>query len=181
MAAPLPTKLDMPQVLNRVFDEDNGLLRTSALATIVNADIDVALDPSEDGVYIADQDSGNKLKINSDGSINVIFTQGNLASIYNEVVAVVAGITTIISQVTITQAAYLQKIEFSGTNIAEFELVIDGNTEDKQRTYFGAALNGKFDFNGGLSLGIGQVVTVYVVHNRPDVGDFNCRQQFLEA
>lgn len=176
-----PSKLDQPQIIQGAYDEATQRLRVAATAVISDASFNVDMDPSEDGVYIADKDSGNKLKVNSDGSINVNFAAGNIASIYAEVTGIVAGVTTIISQVTVTQAAYLQKIEFSGTNIAEFELVIDGNTEDKQRTYFGASLNGKFDFNAGLSLGVGQIVTVYVVHNRPSVGDFNCRAQFLEA
>lgn len=176
-----PTKLDERQIFQGAYDEPTQRLRTDAIAHVSNVSIAVDLDPSEDGVFIADKDTGNKLKINTDGSINVNFNAGNIASIYAEVTGIATGVTTIISQVTVTQAALLQKIVFSGTNIAEYELVIDGNTEDKQRTYFGNSLNGKFDFDGGLNLIIGQVVTVYVVHNRPDVGDFNSRMQFLEA
>lgn len=176
-----PTKLDERQIFQGAYDEPTQRIRTESIATISNVSIDVDLDPSEDGVYIADKDTGNELKINTDGSINVNFNAGNIASIYAEVTGIATGVTTIISQVTVTQAALLQKIEFSGTNIAEFELVIDGSTEDKQRTYFGSSLNGKFDFGGGLSLTVGQIVTIYVIHNRPDLGDFNCRSQFLEA
>lgn len=176
-----PTKLDERQIFQGAYDEAAQRLRTDAIAYVSNVSIAVDLDPNEDGVYIADQDTGNKLKINADGSINVNFNAGNIASIYAEILGIATGVTTIISQVTVTQAALLQKIEFSGTNIAEFELVIDGNTEDKQRTYFGSSLNGKFDFGAGLNLSVGQIVTIYVVHNRPSVGDFNSRMQFLEA
>lgn len=177
-----PTKLDERQIFQGAYDEETQRLRTEAIATISNVSIDVDLDPSEDGVYIADKTSGNELLINADGSINVVTGAANrqLASIYDEVTGVVSGITTIINQVTLVENVLLQKIEFSGTNIAEYELVIDGNTEDKKRTYFGSSLNGTFDFNQGLALVIGQVITVQVIHTRPNVGIFNARMQFLE-
>jgi len=70
MSAPDPSKLDLPQILQRVFDEDRGTLRTDATANISNVSISVDLIPSEDGVYIADKDTGYKLVINADGSIN---------------------------------------------------------------------------------------------------------------
>jgi len=183
MAAPDPTKLDMPQVLNRVFDEDNGLLRTSALATIVNADIDVSLDASEDNVAIQDGD-GDQLAINPDGSINVVLSTSSgqvLSSSYAEVTGIVNGVTTLINSYLASSGDLLQKIEFSGTNIAEYELVIDGLTQDKKRTYFGNSLNGKFDFDNGLEILVGQLIEIYVVHNRPTVGDFNARIQILEG
>lgn len=177
-----PSKLDDQQILQGAYDEETQRLRTESIATINNVSIDVDLDPSEDGVYIADKDTGNKLVVNPDGSINVVTGAATrqLASIYNEVTSVVAGVTTVLNQIIVSQNVLLQKIEFSGTNIAEYELVIDGNTEDKKRTYFGSSLNGNFDFNQGLSILNGQNVTIYVVHNRPDVGNFNCRMQFLE-
>lgn len=69
MSAPTPSKQDMRQVLQGVYDEDNGLLRTSASATIVNADIDVSLDSTEDNVAIASS-TGVELQIEANGSIN---------------------------------------------------------------------------------------------------------------
>lgn len=70
---PLPplSKLDQQQILQSAFDEENRRLRTDAQATISDMDIAVDLDPTEDGVFIADKDSGNKLKVEADGSINV--------------------------------------------------------------------------------------------------------------
>lgn len=90
MPAPLPSELDLRQILQGVYDEANGRLRTSAEATIVNADIDISLDPTEDGVYIADNTSGNKLKVEADGSINVnppgAYNKGNSTSVTQRVV-----------------------------------------------------------------------------------------------
>lgn len=78
MSAPAPSRLDAGQVLQGSFDEATGRLRTDAIATIGDVDIDVSLDPAEDGVFIADKDSGNKLKVEADGSINTQDTQAHL-------------------------------------------------------------------------------------------------------
>ena len=177
------SRLDERQILQLVYDEDNRQLRTQAEATIVNADIDVSLDASEDNVAIRDSD-GDELQINPDGSINVVFsaTAGQvLSSQYNEVTGVATGVTTLVNSYLASTGDLLQKIEFSGTNIAEYELVIDGLTQDKKRTYFGNSLNGKFDFNNGLEILVGQLVEIYVVHNRSSTGDFNARIQILEG
>lgn len=72
MAAPDPSRLDANQVLKGSFDEATGRLRTDALATIVNADIDVQLDAADDNVAIADPVTGVSLQINPDRSSNTI-------------------------------------------------------------------------------------------------------------
>lgn len=183
MAHPDPSRLDANQVLQGSFDEDRGRLRVDSESTIVNADIDVALDSTEDNVAIADPD-GDFLAVNPDGSINVVVTTpgaANLKNYYNEVSSVATGITTLLATYTANAGDFLQKIEFSGTNIAEFELVIGGSTQDKKRTYFGSSLNGMFDFNEGIKVPAGQTIQVFVVHNRPMTGDFNARLQILET
>ncbi len=180
---PEVSALDERQILQLVYDEDNRQLRTQAEATIVNADIDVSLDATEDNVAIRDAD-GDELQINPDGSINVVFsaTGGQvLTSNYSEVTGVATGVTTLINSYLASAGDLLQKIEFSGTNIAEYELVIDGLTQDKKRTYFGSSLNGKFDFDNGLEVLVGQLIEIYVVHSRPTTGDFNARIQILEG
>lgn len=178
------SKLDGNQVLQHAFNDQTQRLRTDAEATIVNADVDVSLVSTEDSVAIGDQD-GNLLNINPDGSINVIVntagTGRSLASKYTEVTGIANGVTTLIGTFTATTNSFLQKIDFSGENIGEYELVIGGITQDKKRTYFSGGLNGCFDFNDGLSLLPGQVVQVYVVHYQPDVGDFNSRIQTLQG
>lgn len=50
MPAPNPSRLDANQCIQGSFDEDTGSLRTTSNATVVNADIDVALDATEDNV-----------------------------------------------------------------------------------------------------------------------------------
>lgn len=183
MASPPPSRLDANQVLQGSYDEVTGRLRTDSLATVVNADIDVSLDASEDNVAIADPD-GDFLQINPDGSINVVAISGSgsvLSTEYSEVTGIVAAVVTLIGAFTASSPnTLLQKVDFSGTNIAEYELRINSITEDKKRTYFGNSLNGSFDFNEGLLITTGDTVEVYVVHNRPSTGDFNIRIQTLE-
>lgn len=183
MPAPLPSRLDANQVLQGSYDEASGRLRTDSLATIVNADIDVSLDAAEDNVAIATPD-GDFLEINADGSINVVVqntVSGTITTQYNEITSIVSGVTTLITSYVAGTDEFLQKVEFSGSNIAEYELRINSVTQDKKRTYFGSSLNGNFDFNSGLSLVSGQSVQIYVVHDRPFVGDFNARIQILET
>jgi hypothetical protein len=129
---------------------------------------------------IEDED-GDKLDINSNGSINVVVGEaGVLSSQYAEVIGIVTGVTTLIDSFTTTTNILLQKVDFSGTNIAEYEIVVDGNTVDKRRTYFGDSLNGSFDFEAGLPVLSGKLIEIYVVHNRPNVADFNSRMQIVE-
>lgn len=73
-----PSKLDEKQIFQGAYDEETQRLRTDAIATISNVSIEIDLDPSEDGVYIADKDSGNKLSVNADGSIDVNIIDGDV-------------------------------------------------------------------------------------------------------
>ena len=79
MSAPDPSKLDLQQILQRVYDEAAGKLRTSATASIGDITVAVDLVPTDDGVYIADKDTGNKLKVSSEGAIHI--DKGLLAGI----------------------------------------------------------------------------------------------------
>lgn len=179
------TRLDFPQVIKRVYDEDTESLRTNVQAVISDVTINVDTDASEDSIAVGDPDNGNTLKVNADGSINVITGSVEstriVSSNYNEITGVATGVTSMLCSYIASANDFLQKIEFSGTNIAEFELVINGITQDKKRTYFGSALNGNFDFNNGINLPAGQSVIIYVVHNRPTVGDFNARIQVINV
>jgi len=65
MAAPPASRLDGNQVLKGAFDEATGRLRTDSTATIVNADIDVQMDPADDGVHIGDKTNGNTAAVDA--------------------------------------------------------------------------------------------------------------------
>lgn len=152
----------------------------------INANVEVN---AADGDNIAISDGTNTMSVNSDGSINVkIFdTLGLLKTFYNEVTSVASSILTTIQTYTVpvSTTAYLQKINISGTNIATYDVLINGVLQEKKRTWFNDGLNTEFDFSdyskNGIPLITGDIVTVRVIHNRPSVGDFNSRVQVVEV
>lgn len=170
-----------------IGDPDTGFTLQIEADGSINANVEV---DAADGDNIAIHDSqGDELAINTDGSINTVISASNpgeLVSVYNEVTAVAASVLTTVQTFTapVAKVTYLQKIEVSGTNIAEYRIEINNVVQDKKRTYFGAELNLKFMFvelGTGLALAVGDVVTVKVIHARPDVGDFNSRIQVVEV
>lgn len=78
-----PSKLDQNQIIQGAYDEESQRLRTDAVVNIGDLTVSVELDPTEDGVFIADQQTGNKLKINADGSINIDYVQSTVPTIAN--------------------------------------------------------------------------------------------------
>ena len=66
-----PSRLDANQVLQEAFNDETQRLRVDSQATVVDADIDITLTAEDDTVSIGDAVTGNKLKINPNGSINV--------------------------------------------------------------------------------------------------------------
>ena len=145
---------------------------------VKNPKVDVAIND----VTIADSD-GDQLQVNPDGSLNVniVSTGQQLKSYFFEIDNVATGVTEELCSYTPTAPVYLQKIEFSGTNIATFELYVDGIMQDKKLTYFSGNLGGVFEFNQGLNIAAGEEIQVRVYHNRPDPGEFNARMQILES
>lgn len=168
-----------------IGDPDTGFtLQIEADGSInTNTEIDAA-----DGDNIAIHDAqGHELNINPDGSVNVVLTAGNpgdLKSFYNEVTAAASILTTVQTYTApVGKTTFIQKIEVSGTNIAEYSILINAVIQDKKRTYFSGDLNLAFVFaetGTGYPLTVGDVVTVKVIHLRPTIGDFNSRIQVVE-
>jgi len=135
-------------------------------------------------------DDGNTLKVNADGSINVIVESvpspnSTVISTYNEVVSLAAGGTAIIVSYTVPVAsqAVLQRIPFSGENVARYDLLINSIKQDTARTMFGGDLTGEFNFttgnDSGLLLNAGTLIQVQVYNPRPYPADFESRIQVL--
>lgn len=186
---PDTSKLDTRQIFQSVFDEENRRLRTDAKATISNVSIAVDLDPSEDGVYIADKTSGNKLKINPDGSINVVFETTSVPqvnkNIYNEVLSLASGATVSLVSYTVPagKQMILERIRVSGDNIAKYFVYLNGNKFDAARTEY-TSLNADMEYfssEKGYTLNAGDQVVVTVYNFRPDSADFSGRIQLIEV
>lgn len=186
MAIPGDHNLDANQVIQNVYEEDNNALRVNTQATIVSGAFEVAIDQANDSIKVGD--GTDLLEVNPDGSINVnasIDFPGEIKTFYNEVTSIGASTLTTIQSITIlSNTDFLQKIEVSGTNIAEYRVSINNVVIAKKRTYFGSSLNLDFDFvssGKGLPLNILDVVDIKVIHLRPSAGDFNSRIQIYET
>lgn len=112
---------------------------------------------------------------------------GAAVNTYSEVSSVATSTpTTVVTYIApVGKTSYLQLAEVSGTNIAEYELKINGTTQAKKRTYFGGKLNVTFDFEvqgaRGLNLSVGDTITIVVTHSRSMTGDFEARIQSFEV
>ena len=161
-------------------DPSTESLRTSTVVTFPGGDVDVEISAS-DGDNIAISDGTNTLIVNPDGSINVKFQEPSVINEFNEINSVSSGVTTSILSYTALDDGKLKQISVSGSNIAMYEILVDSNLVDKCYTYFGGSLNYIFDFKDGYDITSGQNILVRVTHNRPFVGDFNARLQYVEA
>lgn len=182
------TQLSADQVLQQSFDEDNDRLRTSTDVTAtIEGEVSVEIDAADgDNIAISNADGTKKVDvetINGKNALDVniiggIVDSGVSTNTYNEISSVVNGALTTIVSYTAIDDVVLKKVSISGTNIATYQVFIGSTKIDQQRTYFGSALN--LDLDYGLSVTATQTVFVKVIHQRPDVGDFNGRIQIEE-
>lgn len=163
----------------------------------VNAELEVQLshkanDP--DAGDVADSvrigDGVEEMAINPDGSINAVVVPSTssalIKSTFNSVSSVPTSVSTLIHSLVVpaSPVTFLHKIFVSGQNIATFQVKINSITVDLKRTYFGGSLDLVFDFSNGssgLKLSTGDLVEVFVEHQRPMVADFNARIQTVEV
>lgn len=112
--------------------------------------------------------TGTIVVTNVDQSANVNY--------FNEVSSVATGIlTTLLTYIVpVGNPISLFIAEVSGTNIADYRVLIDGSRIARQYTYFGGNLNTEFTFQG-YKLNAGQIITIEVLQSRPYVGDFSAR------
>lgn len=132
-------------------------------------------------------DNGHELAVNADGSINVNVVVATvdgpgLGFQYGEVTGVAPGLETTVLTVTAPVVSKrIEKIEVSGTNVAEIRIKYNGTIFTKKYLWHGA-FNVTFAFEtyvSGFKVNVGQNVTVTVVHNRPDPGDFNATAYYV--
>lgn len=102
-------------------------------------------------------------------------------NIFDEALAVTSGIETLIVSYPVPagMSFFLSLIQGTGNNIATYRVKINGETVGVSRTWFGTPLDCLFNFaNGntrGLEVDASTTIEVYVLHNRPDAGDFSAR------
>lgn len=154
----------------------------------LNAEIEVQLtakdnDPVNPKVHdsVRIGDGVEEMAINGDGSINVNIVESpdvtipSLVPHYNEVTAVPAGVeTTLISMTGAPNGTRIQKIMVSGENHGAYRVKLDGSTIALKRTWW-TAFNEEFsfeEFRKGFVVPEGSVLTVTVLHMRPDAGNF---------
>lgn len=202
MSAPPPATLDANQCIQGAYDEATGRLRTDATATIVTPPaIEVLIDQANDSIRIGDGTNlitatvlGPKVGLDvniAGGTISVgpvsdsAYPTAVVKSTYGETLSVPASTETLVATYTVPVAsiARLIRSEFSGDNVATYNLYKNGNPIAKARNYF-TNLNGMIDFSTiteeGLKITAGDVITLKVIHNRPTVGDFSGRIQVIE-
>lgn len=126
-------------------------------------------------------DGANELVVNPDGSVNVNVVQSSSTPVSgllffpNEVSAVPSSVeTTLISLIAPPQGYRFTKVDVSGENIALFKLKLNGSVLMWKRTWWNQ-FNQSFsfeNFQNGLKLLPGDVLTVTVYHQRPNPANF---------
>jgi hypothetical protein len=193
VAAPRTSNLDADQAIRGAYDDATGTFRTTASITApldVNGEVLVDIRATDgDSVLVYGTTNGQPtgtpqvLKINPDGSINVaqdLPPSLTTFSVFNAISSVANGTLTPILTYTVGAGLtnYLGTIEVSGTNMAQFEVYINGTLSARKRTSL-IEFNETFDFTGteqtGITLAAGTVVQVQVIQNRPNLGDYEAR------
>lgn len=194
--------LSQENILRDVHDTSNQSLRVSAFSVPPPGGVEVIITHTDDSIRLGDGVSlitstpvGGKqgLDVNLINTSILVTTspvQGDPTVspkyYYNEVTSVPNGVLTTILNYTVPSGkeTYMDKAYFSGTNIAEYTIKLNGVVVDKRRTFFGAPLNDFFNFGSSFGLPAkvtaGQTIQVQVIHNRPSVGDFNVRIDVIE-
>ncbi len=172
--------LNSENIARKVFDHENDAIRTTS-DSISNIVIDAA---DGDNIAIHDND-GHELNINPDGSINVNFignSNYNPVYTFSEVATVAMGVETNIVSYTVPvgKTALLTLSEMSGTNVSTYNLYVGAILVSKKRSHF-ASLTADMNFPNGYVLNSGDVVTLKVIHNRPDTGDYEANLQIKES
>lgn len=97
---------------------------------------------------------------------------------YNQVTNVAASILTTLFTYTVPPLFTFNIIraEIGGSNIALYNILVNGVTIGTRRTWYGEGLNEIFDFSAvpqtGVLLNSGDILTITVEHFQPYNGDF---------
>ena len=186
--------IDYSELMRAVYDEEP----TVALRTVIVDEcgdringtnpLPVAFDGTVSIGDVSIVEGGNTMVVNSDGSINVNIVSSSdtpgLVINYNEITSVVNGVESTIITVNSPPSGHrIEKIEVSGSNVGQYKVYINGIPILTKRTWwtqFNATFNFE-DFTNGLVLTTGQVLTVTVIHDSPDLGTFEATVMTLTS
>lgn len=184
--------LDVPfeQVLQ--FGTTTAVSFVRRIITDFHSIFDIQVDVTGGNATFAVGVTVNDNALNPDGSINVNIVQGSgqppevMKNTYDEALAVASGSETDVVTYTVPvgKTGSLQRVEFSGENIAQYRVYLNGSKIASSRTKQGGDLSGEFVFEGageeGLPLVAGDMVRLTTLHGRPANGNFEGRIQVLE-
>jgi hypothetical protein len=147
---------------------------------------------SSTGTVSIQDTAGNPLTSTSGAlDVNIVAAPANninVIAVYNEVSAVASGIETTVATYINNNVTtnFLVRIETSGTNIAEYRLYRNASIIDKKYSEF-TQLNTVFEYSTadtsapGLKTATSDTFYLKVIHNRPNVGNFNAKLLVLEV
>lgn len=133
--------------------------------------------------------NGNTIEPNADGSINAVIVSGEgskpTVAIFNQVASIPTSVETSILAFTVPPGKQylIEEITGSGENIAKFNVYIGTTLIDVKRTYYATDFNVKFDYRSqgkGILLSEGDILTLKVIQDNTDLGDFDGRFQLVE-
>lgn len=193
MSNPNPSLLDQTQIIQRVFDGASDRLRVDAAVSLDVGTLDVAINATDDSIRIYDSNAaaitlGQKTKAQSipvvfpsDQTISTtipanstfgVLESGTVDTAFAEAFTVGNSILTTVTSYSAVQPTRLKMVEVSGTNIATYTVNVNGTPIHKKRTFFGN-LDNNFQFSKGFAVDSGDVITIKVLHNQSDPGDFS--------
>ena len=151
-----------------------------SINVVATGELQVEIDAA-DGDNIAISDGTNTVKVNPDGSLNVnVVETATVNNTYNEITSVPSSTPSVILNYTPSVNGRITQVAISGTNIATYTVLVNSIIVDKARTYFSGGLNYNFEMDSGYVVNAGVPIQVMVTHDRPSLGDFNARLQFIE-
>lgn len=117
--------------------------------------------------------------VGAGASGTAINTYGTAASVASSATVTVVSFTVPVGKVFL-----LERVEFAGENIANYEVQVDGSPIAKKRTWFGGDISGEFMFDSPSGAPprytAGQVIRLRIENFRPSTADFEARIQGVE-
>lgn len=156
------------QIARSVWDKNENRIRVDAEVTAVIGELQVALDANEDNVAISD--GTNTLEVNPDGSLNVKVDDSSQINYY-EITNIPSNTLTNVFTQNIISEQKMTRLQVSGTNLAEYTLLLNSQIKSKFRTNV-TNLNYTLDLEN-FQLNPGDTLELKVIHLNASLGNFN--------